>query len=298
MHITANARTASAASIHTWRRNTAVRGGDLGGAGRDGERRGVAPIMAGRVATDPVLRLKIAQSCTWSQDRVGILHEMEPRTPRVVLVEDEEPVRRAIARALAREGLAVTCFSDDPGSDAVLAAVPDLAVLDVMLPSGDGFELARALRDARDLPIVFLTARDAVEDRLRGFGLGADDYLVKPFTLEELLARVRAVLRRTGRIGAAIEVGDVVVDEQAGLAARAGRPLELTATELRLLAYLVRQRGLLLSKHQLLTQVWGYDAYDPNVVEVHVSALRRKLEAHGPRILHTVRGLGYRLDTR
>jgi len=202
---------------------------------------------------------------------------------------------------------------DDAGDDAeekrlpnltagdTLAATelePDLAVLDVMLPSGDGFELARALRDARDLPIVFLTARDAVEDRLRGFGLGADDYLVKPFRLEELLARVRAVLRRTGPIGAAIEAGDVVIDEQAGLAARAGTRLELTATELRLLAYLVRQRGLLLSKHQLLTQVWGYDAYDPNVVEVHVSALRRKLEAHGPRILHTVRGLGYRLDTR
>jgi DNA-binding response OmpR family regulator len=254
--------------------------------------------MAARVTTDPVLRLKIAQSSAWSQDRGAILRDMDARSPRVVLVEDEEPVRQAVARALAREGLAVTCFSDDPGPDAVLAAVPDLAVLDVMLPSGDGFELARALRDARDLPIVFLTARDAVEDRLRGFGLGADDYVVKPFRLEELLARVRAVLRRTGRIGAAIEAGDVVIDEQAGLAARAGTPLELTATELRLLAYLVRQRGLLLSKHQLLTQVWGYAAYDPNVVEVHVSALRRKLEAHGPRILHTVRGLGYRLDTR
>jgi DNA-binding response OmpR family regulator len=216
----------------------------------------------------------------------------------VVLVEDEEPVRRAVAGALTRDGLALTCFADCPDPQEILAFAPDLAVLDVMLPNGDGFELARRLRSARDLPIVFLTARDAVEDRLRGFGLGADDYLVKPFTLEELLARVRAVLRRTGRLGAAIEVGDVVVDEQAGLAARAGTPLKLTATELRLLVYFVRQRGLLLSKHQLLTQVWGYDAYDPNVVEVHVSALRRKLEAHGPRILHTVRGLGYRLDTR
>jgi len=219
-------------------------------------------------------------------------------SPRVVLVEDEEPVRQAVERALRREGFAVTGFADYPDPGLILAAAPDLAVLDVLLPSGDGFELARELRAARDLPIVFLTARDAVEDRLDGFGLGADDYLVKPFALEELLARVRAVLRRTGRLGAAIEAGDVVVDEQSGLATRAGSPLELTPTELRLLAYLVRQRGLVLSKHQLLTQVWGYDAYDPNVVEVHVSALRRKLEARGPRILDTVRGLGYRLDPR
>jgi two-component system, OmpR family, response regulator len=219
-------------------------------------------------------------------------------SPRVVLVEDEKPVRQAVARALQREGIAVTCFADCPEANALIAAAPDLAVLDVMLPSGDGFELARTLRAARDLPIIFLTARDTIEDRLNGFGLGADDYLVKPFALEELLARVRAVLRRTGRLGAAIEAGDVVVDEPAGLATRAGSPLELTATELRLLAYLVRQRGLVLSKHQLLTQVWGYNAYDPNVVEVHVSALRRKLEAHGPRILYTIRGLGYKLDPR
>ena len=223
---------------------------------------------------------------------------MSAHSPRVVLVEDEEPVREAVARALERDGVAVTRFADYPDLDLVLAAAPDLAVLDVMLPSGDGFELARKLRAARDMPIVFLTARDAVDNRLEGFRLGADDYLIKPFALEELLARVRAVLRRVGRLGAAIEAGDVVIDEQAGTAARAGSPLELTPTELRLLAYFVRQRGLVLSKHQLLTQVWGYGAYDPNVVEVHVSALRRKLEAHGPRILHTVRGLGYRLDPR
>lgn len=223
---------------------------------------------------------------------------MNTQPPRVVLVEDEEPVRIAVERALKREGMAVSGFTDYPGPGPVLAAAPDLVILDVLLPSGDGFELARELRAARDLPLVFLTARDAVEDRLDGFGLGADDYLVKPFALEELLARVRAVLRRTGRLGAAIEAGDVVIDEQAGMAARAGSPLDLTPTELRLLAYFVRQRGLVLSKHQLLTQVWGYEAYDPNVVEVHVSALRRKLEEHGPRVLRTVRGLGYRLDLR
>src|SRR5437899_10767902 len=223
---------------------------------------------------------------------------MSTDPPRVVLVEDEEPVRQAVERALRREGITVIGFADCPGPDLILAAAPDLAVLDVLLPSGDGFALARELRAARDLPIVFLTALDTVEDRLDGFELGADDYLVKPFALEELLARIRAVLRRTGRLGSAIQAGDVVVDEQAGLATRAGSPLELTPTELRLLAYLVRQRGLGLTKTQLLTQVWGYDAYDPNVVEVHVSALRRNAQAHGPRIIQTVHGLGYRLTPR
>ena len=217
---------------------------------------------------------------------------------RVVVVEDEAAVREAVVGALRNEGLTVSCFGDYEQEEAILNAAPDLAILDVMLPHGDGFELARRLRARRDLPIVFLTARDGVDDRLAGFAVGADDYLVKPFALEELLARIRAVLRRSGRLGAAIEAGDVVVDEQAGIATRAGKDLVLTPTELRLLAFLVRHRGFVLSKHQLLTQVWGYDAYDPNLVEVHVSALRRKLEGHGPRILETVRGLGYRLAPR
>lgn len=218
--------------------------------------------------------------------------------PRVVVVEDEEPVLRGIERALRRDRIVVVAFPDYTEPCRILAAAPDLVALDVRLPGGDGFELAHRLRDGRDLPVIFLTARDAVEDRLRGFSLGADDYLVKPFALEELLARVRVVLRRTGRLSATIEAGDLIIDEQAGLATRAGGILELTPTELRLLAYLARNRGLVLSKTQLLTQVWGYESYDPNVVEVHVSALRRKLEARGPRILHTVHGLGYRLAPR
>jgi len=223
---------------------------------------------------------------------------MGRKSARVAVVEDEEPVRLAVERALRREGVSVVGFADYAEPELILAFAPDLAVLDVGLPGGDGFEFAGRLRADRDVPVIFLTARDTVEDRLRGFALGADDYLVKPFSLEELLARLRAVLRRTGRLDTVIEAGDVIINEPAGLATRDSSPLDLTPTELRLLAYLVRYRGLVLSKTQLLTQVWGYEADDPNVVEVHVSALRRKLEAHGPRILHTVRGLGYRLAPR
>ncbi len=213
---------------------------------------------------------------------------------RVAVIEDEDAVRDAVVRALRGEGFLVASFGDGVEAAEILAQAPDLAVLDVMLGTVDGFALASELRARRDLPVVFLTARDSVADRIAGFRLGADDYLVKPFALEELLARVRAVLRRSGRNTAAIEAGDVLVDEVAATAIRAGSPLELTATELRLLAFLVRHRGATLSKDQLLTQVWGYDAYDPNLVEVHVSALRRKLEQHGPRVVHTVRGIGYR----
>jgi two-component system OmpR family response regulator len=213
---------------------------------------------------------------------------------RVVVVEDEQPVRDAVLAALVAERFAVTAFEDLPRAADVLAVAPDLAILDVLLPSGNGFDLARLLRQRHELPILFLTARDAVADRVAGLELGADDYLVKPFALEELMARVRAVLRRRGTIPQVLEVERLLVDEEHGFAARAGRELALTLTELRLLAFLMRHRGQALSKDQLLTQVWGYDAYDPNLVEVHVSALRRKLEAHGPRLIHTVRGIGYR----
>ena len=207
-------------------------------------------------------------------------------------------MREAVELALTNEGLVVTSFADHTAAALILGAAPDLVLLDVLLPGGDGFELGRQLRAQRDVPIVFLTARDGISDRLAGFDVGADDYLVKPFALEELLARVRVVLRRSGRWSAPLEAGDVLIDEQAGLASRAGRDLGLTPTELHLLAFLVRHRGMILSKHQLLTQVWGYEAFDPNVVEVHVSALRRKLELGGPRILETIRGLGYRLVPR
>lgn len=215
---------------------------------------------------------------------------------RILVVEDEPAIRDGIAGALRGEGFRVCDRPDGCDLEPTVDAFrPDLAILDVMLPGGrDGFALARALREESDLPILFLTARDAPPARLQGFAVGGDDYVIKPVLLEELLARTRALLRRAGRLRASVvEVGDLVVDEGAATVVRGGTPLELTRTELRLLGYLARNRGRVLSKLQILTQVWGYDDYDPNLVEVHVSALRRKLEAHGPRLIMTVHGQGY-----
>jgi two-component system OmpR family response regulator len=214
---------------------------------------------------------------------------------RVLVVEDEPSLRTAVTRALRDSGYAVLALDDGDGFAEVLVDFrPDLALLDVMLPGRNGFELARQLRSSTACPVIFMTARDDVRDRLTGFEVGADDYVVKPFVLEELLARVTAVLRRSGRLRSqVIQVDDLIVDEPCGTARRGGAELGLTATELRLLGFLARHRGRTVSKTQILTQVWGYDDYDPNLVEVHVSALRRKLEAHGPRLVHTVRSLGY-----
>jgi len=220
-----------------------------------------------------------------------------PSPARVLLIDDDETIRVSVARSLRDEGLVVLDAPDGSGLHRDLAAfVPDLVVLDWMLPGASGIQLAGSVRTSSDAAIVMLTARDDVEDRLRGFAEGADDYVVKPFAIAELVARVTAVLRRRGRVPAVVEVGDLVLDPDAAVARRAGVVLELTATEFRLLAFLAESRGRTLSKGQILTQVWGYDSVDPNLVEVHLSALRRKMEVHGPRLVHTVRGLGYRLS--
>ncbi len=211
---------------------------------------------------------------------------------RVLVVEDAEAIRAAVLAGLAEAGYGTAGRVDGRTlEDDLTSFRPDLVVLDVMLPGRDGFALLTVVRRHSTAGVVMLTARDAVDDRLRGLHGGADDYVVKPFALAELVARVTAVLRRMGATPSTVEVGDLLVDAAAGSVRRAGVPVELTATELRLLDYLAAQRGRVVSKGQILTRVWGYTDYDPNLVEVHVSALRRKLGE--PRLVHTVRGLGY-----
>ncbi|MEV0681071.1 response regulator transcription factor [Actinosynnema sp. NPDC050436] len=213
---------------------------------------------------------------------------------RVLVIEDAEAIGAAVSSALRDAGYQVQVRPDGRDLEGELTRFrPDLVVLDVMLPGRDGFMLLEVIRRTSGAGVVMLTARDGVADRLRGLDRGADDYVVKPFVLAELVARVSAVLRRLGRTPSTVQIGDLVVDADSAVVLRGGAPVELTATELRLLRYLAAQRGRVVGKTQILTAVWGYEDYDPNLVEVHVSALRRKLEEHGPRLLHTVRGLGY-----
>jgi two-component system OmpR family response regulator len=215
---------------------------------------------------------------------------------RVLLVEDDAALREGLAAALGAEGYDVCGLYDGRDLDRLATSYrPDVGIFDVRLGEGpNGFELATRLRALSGVPVLFLTAADALEDRLRGFQIGADDYLVKPFALAELLARVRVVLRRSGRLSSATwQLRDLVVDEAARVVNRGDIVIDLTDTEFEILCALGRRPGEAVSKLQLLTLVWGFDQYDPNLVEVHVSALRRKLEAAGPRLIHTVRGAGY-----
>jgi len=221
-------------------------------------------------------------------------------TARILVIEDDEAIRNSVAVSLRTEGYDVRAEVD--GSEILRLAEefrPDLAVLDIRLPKGpDGYAIARLLRGLSDLPLLFVTAADSLDARLEGFDVGADDYLVKPFSMAELLARIHALLRRAGRLSSQVrQVGDLLVDETARAVLRAGVPVTLTRTEFALLNVLAQRPGQVFSKTQLLTMVWGFDAYGANLVEVHISTLRRKLEALGPRLVHTVRGAGYVLRT-
>jgi two-component system response regulator MprA len=217
---------------------------------------------------------------------------------RVAIVDDEPAVRSSLSRALRLEGYEVAMASDGREALALFAGSrPDAVVLDVLMPELDGLEVCRRLRaDGDRTPVLMLTARDAVEDRVAGLDAGADDYLVKPFALSELLARLRALLRRTGgEEGEPLRFADLRLDPSAWEVIRAGSRLQLTRTEFRLLELLMRHPGQVLTRSQIFEAVWEYD-FGPrsNSLEVYVGYLRRKTEAGGePRLIHTVRGVGY-----
>jgi DNA-binding response OmpR family regulator len=221
--------------------------------------------------------------------------------PVVLLVDDDAAIRRSVAEGLELEGFDVVPASGGRAALAALESVePAIVVLDLAMPDLDGLEVLRRLRAAGDdVPVCILSARDEVDDRVRGLEAGADDYVVKPFALEEVAARLHALLRRRPAPPAGrIEVGDLVLDEAAARATRGGRDLGLTRRELELLALFMRRPGEILTRRQMHEEVWGY-TFDPgtNVADVFVGYLRRKLEADGePRILHTVRGVGFVLQ--
>jgi DNA-binding response OmpR family regulator len=217
--------------------------------------------------------------------------------PRVLVVEDDTEIADVLRRSLRIEGYDVKVSGD--GGEALGEATlfePDAVVLDLGLPGMDGIEVSKKLREGGDVPILMLTARDSLEDRVEGLDSGADDYLVKPFEREELLARLRALLRRRPPRGSAsLVVGDLRLNPDAREVFRGERRIELTAREFELLEYLMRNERLVISRERLLDDVWGYAPLaETNTVDVFISNVRRKLEAGDePRILHTVRGAGY-----
>jgi two-component system response regulator MprA len=219
------------------------------------------------------------------------------RDPRVLVVEDDEEIAQVLQRSLRLEGYEVRIAGDGEAAlDQSAAFNPDLVILDLGLPKLDGIEVARRLRTTDDVPILMLTARDALEARVEGLDSGADDYLVKPFERQELLARLRALLRRRPPRGSAsVVVGDLALNPDTHEVSRGEREIELTQREFELLEYLMRNERIVVPRQRLLEEVWGYDPFaTTNTIEVFVSNLRRKLEAGGePRLLHTIRGAGY-----
>jgi two-component system, OmpR family, response regulator len=217
---------------------------------------------------------------------------------RLLVVEDDPNILELLSASLRFAGFSVATASDGGEAESAVAVHnPDLVVLDVMLPDVDGFEVVRRLRaNGMRTPVVFLTARDATEDKIHGLTLGGDDYVTKPFSLEELTARIRAVLRRTGgeRDAAKLTFADLELDEDTHEVTRAGTTVSLSPTEFKLLRYLMLNAGRVLSKAQILDHVWNYDFRgDDSIVESYISYLRRKVDSVEPRLIHTLRGVGY-----
>ena len=228
-----------------------------------------------------------------SRHPVRILAPVPP--PTVVIVEDEEPIAAAVAARLRSEGFAAEVAGDGPAGVELCRRVrPDLVVLDLMLPGMDGLEVCRQIQRDRPVPVLMLTARDSETDMLVGLAVGADDYMTKPFSPRELVARVRAILRRVERSAAAqgsVRLGDVELDGPSRRVRRAGEPVHLTPTEFDLLHVLGTRPGVVLTRAQLLAEVWGWrDGSGVRTVDSHVRSLRRKL---GPEVVRTVHGVGY-----
>ena len=220
---------------------------------------------------------------------------------RILVVDDEQSITELLTMALRYEGFAVeTAANGRKALGAITDWHPHLVVLDIMLPDIDGFEVARRVRDqGQRIPILFLTARDTTDDKVRGLTLGGDDYVTKPFSIEELVARIRAVLRRSGSLSgesSRLVFADLEMDQDTHEVWRAGKLVDLTPTEFKLLRYLMLNPRRVLSKDQILDHVWQYDfGGNGNVVETYISYVRRKVDAHGTPLIHTVRGVGYSL---
>jgi two-component system OmpR family response regulator len=218
---------------------------------------------------------------------------------RVLVVDDEENVTHLVSSALRFDGFeTVTADNGQSALAAVAESDPDLVVLDVMMPGMDGLGVLQNLRAAgSQVPVIFLTARDSATDRIGGLRAGADDYVVKPFSVEELLARVHAVLRRAAPDDArdgVLRIADLELDENSHEVTRGGEEIHLTATEFELLRYLMRNERVVLSKAQILDRVWKYDFQgQSNIVELYIGYLRKKIDAVEPKLIHTVRGAGY-----
>jgi two-component system OmpR family response regulator len=229
------------------------------------------------------------------------MNDPGPNALRVLVVDDEPNIVDVISMALRYEGFAVAAAGS--GAEAIARVAdfkPHLVVLDIMLPDMEGFDVAERLSAKRiDVPIIFLTARDATEDKVRGLTIGGDDYVTKPFSLEELVARIRTILRRSGLAeedSNRLVFEDLELDEDTREVTRAGRPIELTATEYRLLRYLMLNGRRVLTRSQILDHVWEYDfGGDARVLETYISYLRKKIDADEAPLIHTVRGVGYAL---